>query len=565
MRSRLAVLVLAFALFAGGEIADIGDFEEKAHADSAFSFNLFFDSLAPYGSWVPVEGYGYGWYPAQVGQNWQPYMDGQWAWSNQGWTWISYEPWGWATYHYGRWVFDSYYGWTWIPGATWAPAWVSWYQAPGYVGWSPLPPDNNFFLEIGISFSNYGYGYDNGYYGGYNGGYDGGYYGHHHHQDHGHYYDNDYYAPGEHCVFVPQDQFTGNNAKLVALQGPDRLTVMRNVKNVTNIKVDNNKIYNFGPDKAVIERAERGKLTSVNLVDSDLSTLKGGKNPNRMKGNDYSVFRPNIEKKADDSPFMRSGFDNTGIKNGYTSSDSDKFGGQGLVQDRSTRTGRSNPYGNSTPDGFGVIRKDNTNSLRSNMGPDTGKRRETNGDTFTPAINNPRANENTGAADTSRQFRSYNGPSVNNQPDEPIHIKSNPAGNIRQRNNYEAPTAVERQAVIRNPYDHNAPNNRTSSQPSNQANRRAINRAPVQQRNNYNPNGYNMQRPSNNHQPAQNTERNYSNTRRSNSSNNNRNTNTRPQEFTSPPMNNTGMRNFNPGNTRSYNNNSFVQDSGRGR
>ena len=67
MKHRLAVFALVLAIFAGGDMAD---FEKKAHADSAFSFSLFYNSLSPYGSWVPVTGYGYGWYPAQAGPGW---------------------------------------------------------------------------------------------------------------------------------------------------------------------------------------------------------------------------------------------------------------------------------------------------------------------------------------------------------------------------------------------------------------------------------------------------------------------------------------------------------------
>jgi len=32
------------------------------------------------------------------------------------------------------------FGWIWVPHTQWAPAWVSWRQGAGYVGWAPLPP-----------------------------------------------------------------------------------------------------------------------------------------------------------------------------------------------------------------------------------------------------------------------------------------------------------------------------------------------------------------------------------------------------------------------------------------
>ena len=56
------------------------------------------------------------------------------------WTWVSDEPWGWATDHYGRWLFDRSYGWVWVPGPIWGPAWVVWRAGGGVVGWAPLPP-----------------------------------------------------------------------------------------------------------------------------------------------------------------------------------------------------------------------------------------------------------------------------------------------------------------------------------------------------------------------------------------------------------------------------------------
>ena len=51
-----------------------------------------------------------------------------------GWTWISDEPYGWATYHYGRWYDDPEIGWSWVPSNEWAPSWVSWQEGANYIG-----------------------------------------------------------------------------------------------------------------------------------------------------------------------------------------------------------------------------------------------------------------------------------------------------------------------------------------------------------------------------------------------------------------------------------------------
>jgi hypothetical protein len=103
-----------------------------------------------YGSWQNEPAYGSVWYPA-VAADWRPYYYG--AWSpvpSYGWTWIGADPWSYPTHHYGRWGYARR-GWFWIPGRTWAPAWVSWGSAPDYVSWCPLGWDNRpvFALSIG--------------------------------------------------------------------------------------------------------------------------------------------------------------------------------------------------------------------------------------------------------------------------------------------------------------------------------------------------------------------------------------------------------------------------------
>ena len=111
----------------------------QAQAQSA-SFDLFFNSLDDYGTWIPDAEYGYIWTP-QVGPGWQPYRQGSWAWTDDyGWMWQSREPFAWATYHYGRWGWNQFTGWYWVPGDEWAPAWVSWRRGGGVIGWAPLPP-----------------------------------------------------------------------------------------------------------------------------------------------------------------------------------------------------------------------------------------------------------------------------------------------------------------------------------------------------------------------------------------------------------------------------------------
>lgn len=90
-----------------------------------------------YGAWDRDPTYGYVWYPRVV-SGWRPYSTGRWSfYARFGWTWIGDDRWSWPTHHYGRW---GYAGsrWFWIPERRWAPAWVAWASAPGYVGWCPL-------------------------------------------------------------------------------------------------------------------------------------------------------------------------------------------------------------------------------------------------------------------------------------------------------------------------------------------------------------------------------------------------------------------------------------------
>ena len=79
---------------------------------------MFYDSLSSYGSWFETPDYGYVWQPVVVrDSDWRPYTRGRWACSDRGWTWISDEPFGWATYHYGRWALLRGHGWVWVPGS----------------------------------------------------------------------------------------------------------------------------------------------------------------------------------------------------------------------------------------------------------------------------------------------------------------------------------------------------------------------------------------------------------------------------------------------------------------
>src|SRR5476651_2631281 len=122
-------------------------------SDQGASFQTFYDQLGNQGTWIQTDNYGYVFQPNVSDPNWAPYTEGHWVDTEDGWTWVSDEPWGWATYHYGRWVNLDGTGWCWVPGYTWGPAWVSWRYGDGYAGWAPLPPDS----FVGIDYSDDGF------------------------------------------------------------------------------------------------------------------------------------------------------------------------------------------------------------------------------------------------------------------------------------------------------------------------------------------------------------------------------------------------------------------------
>jgi len=300
MRWKIAAIGIIFT------ILSVIVLTERSNAQDTVSIDLFYQELSPYGEWSPHIEFGYIWQPYDVGPYWKPYTEGRWAWSDQGWIWISYEPWGWATYHYGRWVFDDYQGWIWIPGTTWAPAWVSWQQSPEYIGWSPLPPDRGFFIEIGFVFNSYNDYYYKPY--------------RHkrHHKKHRYYHDyyydqHNYRPPARHSVFLPTNSFGHHkHAGKAAIPDPQYTVVLRNSKNVTNIKYVNNKVINYGPDKHYIEKRSNRKLESHKIVDRKNVQFRGQNNVNNVKGNSYNVYRPKIQR-ANKDPFIKNR--NPNIKN----------------------------------------------------------------------------------------------------------------------------------------------------------------------------------------------------------------------------------------------------------
>jgi hypothetical protein len=116
----------------------------------------FYSDLAPYGTWVQLEGYGWCWQPTAVviTPGWRPYCHGgNWVYSDLGWYWQSTYSWGWAPFHYGRWQHHARCGWVWLPDRVWGPAWVTWRTAGDNCGWAPLPPHAVFDVRLGWCYN----------------------------------------------------------------------------------------------------------------------------------------------------------------------------------------------------------------------------------------------------------------------------------------------------------------------------------------------------------------------------------------------------------------------------
>jgi hypothetical protein len=111
---------------------------------------FFFEALRPYGEWLEIGQFGRCWRPSGVGERWAPYTIGSWAYSRQGWTWVSQEDFGGIVYHYGRWFRLDGAGWCWVPDLEWAASWVSWRYGTELVGWAPLPPKAKWNPQSGI-------------------------------------------------------------------------------------------------------------------------------------------------------------------------------------------------------------------------------------------------------------------------------------------------------------------------------------------------------------------------------------------------------------------------------
>ena len=109
--------------------------------ETALSFKK---TLADYGNFVQLEGYGEVWVPTVTPEGWHPYPPCHWIYTEDaGWYFSDDTPWGAIVHHYGRWSHDAKIGWFWVLDTDWSPGWVVWRDSDKWIGWAPMPPDQD--------------------------------------------------------------------------------------------------------------------------------------------------------------------------------------------------------------------------------------------------------------------------------------------------------------------------------------------------------------------------------------------------------------------------------------
>jgi hypothetical protein len=211
--------------------------------------SVFYDDLAPYGTWVDFPRYGFVWIPRHMPYGWRPYTRGRWVWSDYGWTWVSSYAWGWIPFHYGRWGFDRSLGWFWVPDTIWGPAWVAWRTGDVHLGWAPLPPGAEFVAGIGIR----------------SGGFD---------------------IPSNSWIFVDGRNFWNDRLDRYVLPYERNLTIINYTVININILARGDRVYNEGFDPDEAWRLTRKPVTKYRLRDP------GRPGASRLEGDEVIIHKP---------------------------------------------------------------------------------------------------------------------------------------------------------------------------------------------------------------------------------------------------------------------------------
>ncbi len=232
----------------------------SSRAQGSVSFQVFYDQLSPYGSWVNYNQYGYVWVPTSVSTGFRPYGSaGHWVFTPDGWTWISDYDWGWAPFHYGNWLYDDSYGWMWIPGYDWAPAWVTWGEYGGDYCWAPIGPN----IEIGAAWGSYR-------------------------------------PPAHYWTFVPRGYITRTNINNYFVHYNTNVTVVRNITVIHNVNSGGGRgAYMRGPEASSVERYTHTSIRPVAIHDAS------GPGRGQLQNGQVSIYRPAVSRASSAKPAPR--------------------------------------------------------------------------------------------------------------------------------------------------------------------------------------------------------------------------------------------------------------------
>jgi probable HAF family extracellular repeat protein len=242
---------------------ELGQQQSPSESDPN-DYDVFYTGLSSdEGNWVEAGNYGYCFRP-RVTENWRPYRDGHWVWTDHGWYWDSNERFGWATYHYGRWVNIRGTGWCWVPGNQWAPAWVSWRESNENVGWAPLPPE-----AADVSAQQPISSWSDSYYG---------------------------IGPAAYA-FISYSHWREPSYARYIVPSERNVQIINETRNVTNIVTNNNVINNFGPPVQNVARRTNQNIQQVQLAFNPATDRRANYGQTRQ-GNQLNVIAPPTTLKA---------------------------------------------------------------------------------------------------------------------------------------------------------------------------------------------------------------------------------------------------------------------------
>jgi hypothetical protein len=230
---------------------------QKTQAQVTMSFQVFYDELTPYGTWVYNPDYGPVWVP-NLNQQFYPYgSNGYWVFTDEGWTWVSLYSWGWAPFHYGRWFYDPFYRWVWVPGYQWGCAWVAWRQHEGYYGWTPIAPG----ISLTFAYSNY------------------------------------YEPRHDHWRFVHRNYLGRRDMNQHVTGFSGYVNYLKNSTAINNIREDINSSYKYhaGPIREEWEKNTGKKIKPVPIVSAPTPLQK-------HQSNKLIIYRPQIKETDENQP-----------------------------------------------------------------------------------------------------------------------------------------------------------------------------------------------------------------------------------------------------------------------